>query len=125
MVSGGWSEADAIYDVALFGRITNDYAKAVEEGVPVPLDTFYLEPVEGTFDRPMRANFACLASLPMELRDTALRLKRAELLHPHRVMLRGRLGVFFGRTADYLPDEEKQPRPSPGREEPEPGEAIA
>jgi hypothetical protein len=90
-------------------RFANDYAAAVEAGVSIPLDTFYLDPVPGAFASPMRANFACLAALPMEFCDKALELKRAELLHDERVRFRRKAGVFFGRDADDIPEDEKHP----------------
>lgn len=93
-------------------RAANDYEAAADNGIPVPLDTFFLEPVPGAFDSPMLANFACLASLPTETHQPeALRLKKAELLQEHRELLRGRLGVFFARHTADIPDDEKKPPP--------------
>jgi hypothetical protein len=90
-------------------KYANDYARSVAEKKEIPLDTFYLEPIEGAFDRPMRANFACLASLPMDYRDEALKLKHAELEHEQRVLFRRKVGVFFGRDADDVADADKRP----------------
>lgn len=92
-------------------RFANDYSAAVEAGRPIPLDTYYLDPVPGAFETPMRANFACLASFPIETAPAVLQTKRAELTHDERVKLRRKAGVFFGRDADDIPDHEKAPQP--------------
>jgi hypothetical protein len=39
------------------------------------------------------------------------RLKRAELEHDHRLLLRGKLGAFFSRKAKDVADELKLDRP--------------
>jgi hypothetical protein len=90
-------------------KYANDYARAVADKKQIPLDTFYLEPVEGAFEVAMRANFACLASLPMDYCEEALRLKQAELAHEQRILFRRKVGVFFGRDADDAPDDTKRP----------------
>ncbi|HXH89847.1 MAG TPA: hypothetical protein VNI55_14705 [Gaiellaceae bacterium] len=92
-------------------QFANDYSAAVAAEARIPLDTYYLDPVPGAFEVPMRVNFACLASLPMETAADVLSVKRAELLHEERVKFRRKAGVFFGRDADDIPDEEKQPPP--------------
>ena len=66
-------------------RRANDYAKAVEEQIEIPLDTFLLEPIAEAFDTPMRANFACLMAYPMKYVDEARVLKVGEMKHDYRI----------------------------------------
>jgi hypothetical protein len=92
-------------------RLGNDVQRAAEEGKTIALDTFFLEPLRGAFDQPHRVNFATLVSIPMQLKSEAVKLKKAELEHAVRILLRRKLTFFFGRDADDIPDEAKRDRP--------------
>jgi hypothetical protein len=89
----------------------NDIATAIKKELKIPLDVFYLEPLGGVFDKPQYVNFGAATFMSMDFTKEALAQKRAELLHEHRVLLRTKLGYFFGRPADDIPDEEKKPPP--------------
>ena len=72
----------------------------------------------------------------MALKKVALGLNRAELEHADRILVRRKLGVFFGRDADDNADAEKAvPNPVETAQQPapavveaaqeEPGPAVA
>jgi hypothetical protein len=91
-------------------RDGNDVEAASAAGKQVAVDIFFLEPCQGLFDAPMRVNFCTISSFSMDLADEASRLKQAELLHDERVRLRRKLGYFFGRDTEDIPDADKRPR---------------
>ncbi len=47
----------------------------------------------------------------MKSREDMLKLKRAEMEHEHRVLLREKLALFIARTQDDISDEDKVPIP--------------
>ncbi len=89
-------------------RRANDL-RSMEDGVQVPVDTFVLDPVLGAFENRMRVNFCTVTPLPMTYLSEALKLKRAELQHDQRILLRSKLGYFFGRDAEDISEGEKKP----------------
>jgi len=89
----------------------NDVMKAIEEERHVPLDTFYLEPIPGVFEDARRVNFCAITSFAMELTKEILGSKKAELQHDQRIRLRNKLGVFFGRDAEDIPEDQKAAPP--------------
>jgi hypothetical protein len=102
-LSSGGLEAEQMEEL----RRGNDIAATSESGNPIALDTFFLEPLDGVFEEPQRVNFASITPFPMKAKTDLLKLKRAELQHEHRVMLREKLAAFFARVADDIPDEAK------------------
>jgi len=101
-------------------RAGNDVESAADQGRPVALDTFVVDPIEHVFAEFRRVNFAAAVSFPMDMTDYALDCKKAELLQEHRVRLRRKLSYFFGREADDIPEDDKKPAPSlaPATEQP-------
>jgi hypothetical protein len=92
-------------------RLGNDVERAAAENRNVPLDTFYLDPIQGIWGGPRRANLGVVTSYPMEIATRSDQFKKAELAHEHRVLLRRKLGVFFGRDAEDIPEAEKTAPP--------------
>ncbi len=101
-------------------RAANDIvARARQGGTVGALDTFVVDPVAGAFAEEMQVDFVTVMSCPMKAAPEYMRLKRAEMLHEYRVMLRKKVALFFGRDADDIPDEDKRPPgevvpPTPG-----------
>jgi hypothetical protein len=75
------------------------------------IDTFVLDALPGRFDHDQLIRFTTITSWPMAMKDPIRELKQAELEHDHRVRLRNKLGFFFGRGGDDMPDEEKSDAP--------------
>lgn len=91
-------------------RAANDIMRAAESvGAYGALDTFLVDPVPDAFSDEMQIDFVNVMSCPMKAAPEYLRHKRAEMLHPDRVMLRRKLALFFGRDAEDVPDEDKRP----------------
>ena len=88
-------------------RRGNDVVAASKDGTPVALDSFIIDPLAGHFESHRRVNFTAVASYPMNYRDEALKLKRAELEHEQRLLLRAKIGYFFSRDADDVSDDQK------------------
>jgi hypothetical protein len=51
----------------------------IEKAGAAALDTFYVDPIEGAFDRPRRINFCTITPFSISAVETFLNLKRAEL----------------------------------------------
>jgi hypothetical protein len=96
----------------------NDIEAASAADEQFPLDTFMLDPLEGVFDRPRRINFCTITPYSIGAAAEMRKLKQAELEQETRALLRRKLGLFFARDAEDVPDEEKTDRPDPAREEP-------
>jgi hypothetical protein len=75
------------------------------------LDTFFLDPIDGVFDRPRRINFCTVTPFPTSSAEQLISLKKAELDQPTRILLRTKLGYFFSRDAEDIPDEKKADAP--------------
>jgi hypothetical protein len=71
------------------------------------IDTFALDPLPGCFEEMQLVSFTTITSLPRTMIETVAGLKRAELEHQDRVLLRRKLGFFLGRDADDIADEKK------------------
>lgn len=93
-------------------RRGNEHRARVAEGRPIQLDMFLLEPLEGVFDSPRVVNFCSITPFPMQLREDMLRLKRAELEHRHRHLLREKLAAFVGRRTDDVDEDFKEEIPT-------------
>lgn len=93
-------------------RDGNDAEAASMEGRNYPVDTFFLDPLAGVFEEPRRINFCTITPFAMSSLETMLEFKKAELDHATRVLLRRKLGVFFGRDAEDVPDDERAPAPA-------------
>jgi hypothetical protein len=93
-------------------RLEND----IERAGAAALDTFYLDPIEGVFDRPRRINFCTITPFSTESAEEVRLFKRAELDQTTRVQLRTKLGYFFARAAEDVPDDEKIDAPQPASE---------
>jgi len=94
-------------------RSSNDVrARLALGGVVHGVDSFLLDPIPGHLDDRKVAAFRTLVSYsntPATL--TALyHLKRAELQHSQRLLLKHKLAWFFLRSDEDLPDEEKRPK---------------
>lgn len=76
------------------------------------IDTFVLDALPGRFDRDQLIRFTTITSWPMAMKNSIRELKQAELEHDHRVKLRNKLGFFFGRAEDDMPDVEKSDAPA-------------
>jgi len=93
-------------------RLSNDIEARAEAGEAIDgLDGFLFEPVPGQFDQPMVASFQTITPIPTSMADSLKSTKRAELEHDVRVQFRRKLGFFFGREADDVPEDEKAPAP--------------
>jgi len=80
----------------------------------IALRGFLLEPVPGIFEEPKMAVFDTITPIAMKFRVDMLRVKRAEMAHEHRVMLRKKLGLFISREENDISDELKiAPPPDP------------
>jgi hypothetical protein len=77
----------------------------------IVLRGFLLEPVPGHFEEPMLALFETITPIAMKFKADMLKLKRAEMKHADRVMLREKLMLFAGRQENDIPDEMKTPPP--------------
>jgi hypothetical protein len=77
----------------------------------IALKGFLLEPVPGHFEEPMLALFETITPIAMKFKVDMLKLKRAEMNHAHRVMLREKLMLFAGRQEDDIPDNLKASPP--------------
>lgn len=94
-------------------RAGNDYLARSVSGNPIAVDAFFLEPIEGVIPLGMVATFTSITPFSMGFRDNLLRLKQAEMQHdPHRLQLRDKLSIFFGRDAEDVPDTFKIARPT-------------
>lgn len=94
-------------------RESNDLEVRVARKLKVAgIDNWLFAPVAGVFETEQVANFGTITPLPMKLSGELLDLKRAELLHEHRVLFRKKLAYFLGRDAEDVPDDEKHPRPT-------------
>jgi len=94
---------------------------AVKEGAEEEryeyLETFVLEPIPGCFDEKMVVDFTTIMPFPKSEQDRVGALKQAELDQEHRIKLRKKLALFFGRDApDVADDKKRDPPPRPGRE---------
>ena len=85
----------------------NDVQAAAREGRRIALDGFVLPANDQIMEGRFRVNFTAAASWPMRYADDALKLKRAELDHDARTLLRRKVAYFFGRDADDIPDDQK------------------
>jgi hypothetical protein len=90
----------------------NNYEARAREGKPAAIDTFVVDPLEGAFDEYQRVSFSSIVPLPMSMKEDMLKLKCAELDHEQRVLLRSKLAAFFGRSAQDVPEDYKEPRPA-------------
>jgi hypothetical protein len=89
-------------------RRGNDVDESSKDERKFPVDTFYLDPIEGVFEEPQRINFCAVAAFETSSIGELRKLKKAELDQPTRVLLRAKLGFFFGRDAeDDFPDDER------------------
>ncbi len=95
-------------------RAGNDYRARSSEGNPIALDAFFLEPIPDVLDGEPGyvANFASITPFSMKFNKDLLKLKRAELDHRHRVQLRAKLAVFFGRSGEDVSNDLKVDRPA-------------
>ena len=93
-------------------RAGNRAEERAREGLPLALDTFFLEPLAGVFDAPRLVDFCTITAFPMTVCEEARQVKKAELEHEHRVLLREKVALFFSREADDVPDEEKEDAPT-------------
>lgn len=64
------------------------------------IDTFVMQPLIGCFDKLQLLAIPTMTALPMTAKSSVVELKKAELEHEHRVLLRRKLGFFFGREAE-------------------------
>lgn len=88
---------------------SNDVVARVEADETVAaVDSFALQPLPGHFDRPQVVNFATTTPVPMSMKADLATVKKAELTHDFRVLLRKKLAWFFGRDGEDIPDEDKQ-----------------
>lgn len=74
------------------------------------VETYVLDPLEPCWDDHRMVDFTALLSLPRKpMFSWAKAMKRAELVHKHRLELRLKIAYFFGRDpdGDDLPDHEK------------------
>jgi hypothetical protein len=71
------------------------------------VDGFVFAPLPGFFDEEQVASFTTITALPMKMHDDLYSQKRAELTQQTRVLFRGKLAWFVGRSAEDIPDEEK------------------
>jgi hypothetical protein len=92
-------------------KLGNDIIDASGKERRFALDTFYLDPCEGVFERPQRINFCTMTPFAMSSVETMRALKKAELDQPTRVLLRTKIGLFFARHAEDVPDEMKTDAP--------------
>jgi hypothetical protein len=79
--------------------------------------------MEGVLAEESIADFTTITPLPMKLRPAYLKLKKAELEHEQRLLLRKKLAWFFaGRGTDDIPaDDRVDPVEVTGSEETAPG----
>lgn len=97
-------------------RAGNDYRARSSEGNPIELGAFFLEPIPSALDGELGyvANLTSITPFSMKFKKDLLKLKRAELEHSHRELLRAKLAVFFGRPGGDVPDDLKVDRPAEG-----------
>jgi hypothetical protein len=88
-------------------RLGNRILDATATEVSIAVDTFFLEPIPGRFEEPRIVDFCTITPFPMKLLNEAMRCKCAELQQEHRVYLREKLALFFGRQADDVPEDQK------------------
>jgi hypothetical protein len=77
----------------------------------IALRGFLLEPIPGAFEEPKLAVFDTITPIAMKFRGDMLKVKRAEMEHEHRVMLRKKLGLFVSREEDDVDDQVKVAQP--------------
>ena len=95
-------------------RESNNAEARVAEGKEVSgIDNFVFAPLPGAFDSEQIASFTTITPLPMGKREELRAAKWAELNQEHRVLFRKKLGLFFARDAEDIPDEEKEPARPP------------
>ena len=87
-------------------RLDND-ARRHTAAQQIALRAFLLEPVPGHFDEPRLAVFDTITPIAMKFKAEMLKLKRAEMDHVHRVMLREKLALFISRQQDDIAQELK------------------
>lgn len=92
-------------------RLDNDADRHTSAN-QIALRGFLLEPLPGIFDEPKMAVFDTITPIAMKFRSDMLRLKRAEMSHEHRVMLRKKLGLFVAREENDIADELKIDAPA-------------
>lgn len=78
----------------------------------ITLRGFFLEPLPGIFEEPKLAVFDTITPIAMKFRGDMLKVKRAEMDHEHRVMLRKKLGLFISREEKDIEDELKVEPPA-------------
>jgi hypothetical protein len=95
-------------------RAGNDYRARSNEGNPIDMRAFFLEPIPNVLDDEPGyvANFTSITPFSMKFKEDLLKLKRAEFEHSHREQLRTKLAVFFGRSGDDVSNELKVDRPT-------------
>ncbi|HLX31287.1 MAG TPA: hypothetical protein VKR79_00825 [Gaiellaceae bacterium] len=90
-------------------RESNDVEARAEAELDVAgVNSFLLNPIDGAFAEESIADFTTITPLPKKLDSDYLKLKRAELEHGQRLLLRRKLAWFFaGRGTDDIPDDER------------------
>jgi len=92
-------------------RASNDVdarnaAKASVDGV----DVFVIDPLDGHFDEPQMVVFTTITPFPAKKMLRQLQaVKRAEMDHSTRLLLRRKLAWFFLRSQDDVPPDSKRP----------------
>jgi len=95
-------------------RASNDVQQRVAAGEQVAgIDAFVYEPYDDVFTDEMVVSFPTIFPMPMDMKDDLVSVKKAELTTEARVLFRKKLGLFFARDADDIPDAEKFDRPLP------------
>jgi hypothetical protein len=87
-------------------RLDND-ARRHTAAHQIALRAFLIEPIAGHFDEPQLAVFDTITPIAMKFKAEMLKLKRAEMDHEHRVMLREKLALFVARQQDDIAQELK------------------
>lgn len=90
-------------------RASNDVEDRVKQGQEVAgLDSFVFSPLAGHFEEEHVSVFWSMTPIPMSRAQDLQAVKRAELEHATRLLLRKKLGLFFVRGSEDIPDEEKK-----------------
>lgn len=87
-------------------RLDND-ARRHTAAHQIALRAFLIEPILGHFDEPRLAVFDTITPIAMKFKSEMLKLKRAEMSHEHRVMLREKLALFVAREEADIDQELK------------------
>ena len=90
-------------------RASNDVEARVRNGEEVAaLDSFVFSPIPGHLDQEHVTVFWTMTPLPMSRAADLRAVKRAELEHPIRLLLRQKLSLFFARGDEDVPEEDKK-----------------